>query len=242
MFRKLLIFLLTPLLAACAIGSTLEGANIPSGPAAYQALAAPAAPAGQAEYHIAPFDALAINVLQEPDLSTAANAPLQVDASGNINVPLLGTVAAAGQTTDQLASVIAAGLARKYLKNPQVTVAVSTSVPQKITVQGEVNEPGIFDVKTKTSLLQAIALAKGETKLAATNQIAVFREVNGQRMGALFNIDDIRRGTSADPLLLADDVVIVGHSRHKEALQNIMSMNPLFGVFRAVSAVGPVIP
>jgi polysaccharide biosynthesis/export protein len=240
MFRRFLIVILMPLLAACATGASLSGANIPSGTAAYQALAASSAQAVPAEYRIAPFDSLAINVFQEPDLSTPASAPLQVDASGNINMPLLGTVVAAGRTTNQLASVIASGLSGRYLKNPQVTVAVATSVPEKVTVQGEVNQAGIFDIKSKTTLLQAIALAKGETKLAATNQVAVFRTTNGQRMGALFDVDSIRRGTAPDPVLMADDIVIVGHSRKKEAWQNILSMNPLFGVFRAMNAVGPI--
>jgi len=238
MIRRLLIFVLLPLLAACATGPTLSGANIPSGAAAYQALGVPSTQAAPAEYHIAPFDSLAINVFQEPDLSTPASTPLEVDASGNINLPLLGTVAAGGKTTDQLASVIAASLAGRFLKNPQVTVAVASSVPQKVTVQGEVNQAGIYDIKSKTTLLQAIALAKGETKLAATNQVAVFRTINGQRMGALFDVDAIRRGTASDPALMADDIVIVGHSRKKEAWQNIMSMNPLFGIFRAVNASG----
>lgn len=240
MFRKLLMLLLLPflpMLAACATGPSLDGANIPSGSAAYQALATPPAQPGQGEYRIAPFDALAISVLQEPDLSTPANAPLQVDGSGNINVPLLGTIAAAGKTTDQLSSLISAGLATKYLKNPQVSVAVSNSVPQKVTVQGEVNQPGVFDIKSKTTLLQAIALARGETKLAATNQVAVFREVNGERLGAMFDVDEIRKGAAADPMLLSDDIVIVGHSRHKEAWQNILAMNPVLGVFRAANAV-----
>jgi polysaccharide biosynthesis/export protein len=240
MFRRFLIVILMPLLAACATGASLSGANIPSGTAAYQALAASSAQAVPAEYRIAPFDSLAINVFQEPDLSTPASAPLQVDASGNINMPLLGTVVAAGRTTNQLASVIASGLSGRYLKSPQVTVAVASSVPEKVTVQGEVNQAGIFDIKSKTTLLQAIALAKGETKLAATNQVAVFRTTNGQRMGALFDVDSIRRGTAPDPVLMADDIVIVGHSRKKEAWQNILSMNPLFGVFRAMNAVGPI--
>lgn len=238
MIRRLLIFVLLPLLAACATGPTLSGANIPSGAAAYQAMGVPSTQAAPAEYQIAPFDSLAINVFQEPDLSTPASTPLQVDASGNINLPLLGTVAAGGKTTDQLASVIAASLAGRFLKNPQVTVAVASSVPQKVTVQGEVNQAGIYDIKSKTTLLQAIALAKGETKLAATNQVAVFRTINGKRMGALFDVDAIRRGTAPDPALMADDIVIVGHSRKKEAWQNIMSMNPLFGIFRAVNASG----
>jgi polysaccharide export outer membrane protein len=237
MLRKLLVLLVVPMLAACATGSTLSGSNLPSGAAAYSVMSSPAAVAVPSEYKISPFDQLSINVFQEPDLSTPSGSPLQVDASGNINMPLLGTVAAGGMTTAQLGSVIGAKLANRYLKNPQVTVAVATTAPEKVTVQGEVTQPGVFDIKGKTTLLQAIALARGETRLAATNEVAVFRVVNGQRLGALFNLDDIRRGAAPDTPLMANDIVIVGHSRSKEAWQNFLSVNPLMGVFRVVTGV-----
>jgi polysaccharide biosynthesis/export protein len=236
MLRSLLVSLLLLLLAACASGPTLEGANIPGGAAAYTALPSPAT-VETGEYKIAPLDTLAITVFQEPDLSTPANAPLQVDSRGNINMPLVGQIAAGGKTTGQVSALIAQNLAHRYLKNPQVSVSVASSVPDHITVQGEVTQAGVFDVKGPTTLLQAIALAKGETKLAATNQVAVFRSVNGQRMGALFDVDQIRRGAAADPTLAPNDVVIVGHSRKREAWQNLLSVNPLYGVFRIFSAV-----
>jgi polysaccharide export outer membrane protein len=237
MLRKLLVLLVMPILAACASGASLSGSSLPSGTAAYNVLSSPAAVAIPSEYKISPFDQLSINVFQEPDLSTPSGTPLQVDASGNINMPLLGTVAAGGMTTAQLGSVIAAKLSNKYLRNPQVTVAVSSTAPERVTVQGEVTQPGVFDIKGKTTLLQAIALARGETRLAATNEVAVFRTVNGQRMGALFNVDEIRRGNAPDAALMANDIVIVGHSRGKEAWQNFLSVNPLMGVFRVVTGV-----
>lgn len=236
MLRSLLASLLMVLLAACASGPTLSGANIPSGAAAYTALPTTAV-VESGDYKIAPLDTLAVTVFQEPDLSTPANAPLQVDARGNINMPLVGQIAAGGKTTSQVSAVIAQSLAHRYLKNPQVSVSVASSVPEHITVQGEVTQAGVYDIKGPTTLLQAIALAKGETKLAATNQVAVFRSVNGQRMGALFDVDQIRRGAAPDPTLAPNDVVIVGHSRGREAWQNIMSLNPLYGVFRIFSAV-----
>lgn len=237
MFHRRLAFVPALALAGCATGPTLEGANIPSGAAAYSALPMPQTQAIGSEYHIAPFDTLAVTVFQEPDLSTPGNAPLQVDARGNINMPLVGSISAAGKTTTQLSTAIAAGLSRRYLKNPQVSVAVANSVPDKLTVQGDVNQAGVYDIKGKTTLLQAISLARGETKLASTREVAVFRTVNGQRLGALFNVDEIRRGNAPDPELTANDVVIVGHSRGKEAWQNIMSVNPLYGVFRLLTAV-----
>ncbi|MBV9526783.1 polysaccharide biosynthesis/export family protein [Sphingomonas sp.] len=234
MLRSLLAVFLMLFVAACAEGPTLSGANIPEGASAYTALPSPAV-VETGDYRIAPLDTLTITVFQEPDLSTPANSPLQVDSRGNINMPLVGQIAAGGKTTSQVSALIAQNLAHRYLKNPQVSVSVASSVPDHITVQGEVTKAGVFDVKGPTTLLQAIALAEGETKLAATNQVAVFRSVNGQRMGALFDVDQIRRGQAADPVLAPNDVVIVGHSRRREAWQNIMSVNPLYGVFRLFS-------
>jgi len=236
MLRSLFAVLLMLFVAACATGPSLSGANIPSGTSAYTALPSPAS-ISSGEYRIAPLDTLSVTVFQEPDLSTPANAPLQVDARGNINMPLVGLVAAGGKTTSEVSAAITQSLAHRYLKNPQVSVSVASSVPDKVTVQGEVNQAGVFDIKGPTSLLQAIALARGETKLASTSEVAVFRTVNGQRLGALFDVDQIRRGAAPDPTLAPNDVVIVGHSRKKEAWQNLLSVNPLYGVFRVFTAV-----
>jgi polysaccharide biosynthesis/export protein len=232
MYQRLIAIGMMMVLAGCATGASLSGANIPSGAAAYTAL--PAVPT-TGDYRIAPYDTLSINVFQEPDLSTPANSPLQVDARGNINMPLVGAIPAAGKTTTELSAAIAASLAGRYLRSPQVAVAVASSAPEKITVQGQVNQAGVFDIRGATSLLQAISLARGETKLAATNEVAVFRTINGQRMGAMFDVDQIRRGAAPDPALSPGDVVIVGHSRSKEAWQNVLAANPLSGVFRVLT-------
>jgi polysaccharide export outer membrane protein len=226
--------------AGCSTSGTLTGADVARGAEAYRVLSVPdqlppasTAPAGV--YRIGPNDKLNIAVFQEPELSTTADAPAQVDSTGSLRLPLVGTIMAAGKTSDQVASIIAGRLASQYLKNPQVTVSVADSAPQKITVQCEVTQPGVFEVRTKTSLLEAIALARGETRLASTNEVAVFRTVGEQRLGALFNVDAIRRGVAPDPELMANDVVIVGHSRGKQMWQDILSVSPLFGVFRVVN-------
>lgn len=228
-------------LSACGTGGTLQGANVATGSAAYQVLSTPqtqpVATVATGQYRIAPFDALSVAVFQEPELSTPADTPLLVDSNGNISLPLIGSLPAAGRTSEQLAGVIATQLRGRYLKNPLVTVSVASSAPQKLTVQGEVTQPGMFDVKGKTSLLEAIALARGETRLASTNEVAVFRNINGQRMGALFNVDAIRRGAAPDPELQPNDIVIVGHSKGRQMWQDILSVSPLFGIFRTVSVL-----
>lgn len=227
-----LVVVAASMVSGCASGN-FGDANVARGQAAYTAMA-PAAGQTQADrdYRIGPLDALTISVYQEPEISTPANAPLQVDASGNINMPLIGTVPAAGKTVTELGAVIADRLSSKYLKDPQVNVAVASSVSQKVTVQGEVTQAGVFEIRGKTTLLEALAMAKGETRVAALSQVLVYRELNGQRVGALFNVEQIRKGILPDPELLGNDVVVVGYSKGKGLWRDILATTPLLGVFR----------
>ena len=66
-------------------------------------------------------------------------------------------------------------LGSKYLRNPQVTVTVAASVSQKVSIQGEVREPGVYPLSGPTTLLGVISMAKGETEVASLKQVVVFR-------------------------------------------------------------------
>src|SRR3546814_19100731 len=96
----------------------------------------PPAGATAAAYRIGALDVLKVTVFQEEDLSFDE---LQVDASGNVSLPLIGTVRAEGMTAAALSSEIATKLGAKYLVNPQVSVSVASSVSQNVTVEGNVN-------------------------------------------------------------------------------------------------------
>jgi polysaccharide export outer membrane protein len=187
-----------------------------------------------ANYRIGPLDTLDVSVFEEPDLSVKA---MQVDASGLIALPLVGSVSAKGKTAAELSKELEQILGQKYLKNPQVTVTVAASVSQKVSVQGEVTEPGIYQLNGPTTLLDVISMAKGETEVAKLNQVVVFRTVNGQRMGAVFDVASIRRGQAADPVIHGNDLVVVGYSAAKRFWQNVVRAAPLFNVFRPVAPV-----
>lgn len=202
--------------------------TLPRGEPAYQAFDAGPAVQGPTDYRIGSLDTLDVNVFAEPELSTKATL---VDAAGNIELPLIGTVPAAGRTARELGNQIAARYGERYLENPQVTVSVAASVSQRVTLQGEVTEPGIYDLKGATTLLQSISLAKGETRVAALRDVSVFRIVDGQRVGAIFDIAAIRRGEQPDPVLVGNDIVIVGYSRQKGVWRDVLSAAPLLNVF-----------
>ncbi|MEJ2007965.1 MAG: polysaccharide export protein [Acidobacteriota bacterium] len=109
------------------------------------------------DYHIGPNDQLAINVLEAPDLSVA----VRVTADGNISLPLLGTIRAAGMTPRELALVLQALLRRSYMKDPQVTVTVIEMQSHSVSVLGAVQKPGVFQVRGTKTLLEMLSMAGG---------------------------------------------------------------------------------
>lgn len=214
-------------IAACA--SNNVGAGLPSGGTAYNLVPAAISNVAPEEYRIGPLDALDITVLQEPDLSTKA-AP--VDAFGNVNLTLIGDVRASGKTASELAKEVAGRYGQKYLKNPQVSIVVAKPVAQKVAVQGEVTQPGVYPIEGPTTLLGALSLAKGETEYAALNDVVVFRLVNGQREGAVFDIRQIRSGKAPDPQIRSNDVIVVGYSEGRRTWRDITSGFPILNIFR----------
>lgn len=182
-----------------------------------------------AEYHIGPMDTLDVNVFQAPNL----NRTVQVDATGRIDLPLIGPIRAAGLTTTDLQKTITAALDQKYLQSPQVSVTVKEFVSQRVTVDGAVEQPGVYPITGRTTLLQAIAMAKGaDQKSANEKQVVIFRTVNGERMAARFDLTEIRKGRADDPEIYGDDMVVVDRSGARSLLHGVTSTLPMLAVFR----------
>lgn len=218
--------LLVPSLALAACGTT--NPDLPRGQAAYDVIPAPSAARSAVDYKIGPFDLINITTFQEEDLTLK---DVQVDAAGNILVPLIGTVRAGGRTSSELSREIADRLEQRYLNDPQVSVIVTSSVSQKVTVEGSVNEAGVYELKGETTLLQALAMAKGPNRTASTGQVAVFRMIDDQRKVAVFDVNAIRSGRAADPQIQGNDVIVVPFSTVKGAFRDILATVPAFGVF-----------
>lgn len=211
------------LVGAC--GSTSP--NLPRGAEAYTI--APPVTSTVPLYRIGALDVLRISVFREPDLSLDNIA---VDASGNIFFPLVGVVQVQGRTAQEVGEEIARRLSERYLRNPQVSVFVINALSQRVTVEGAVEQPGVYEIGGNATLLQAVARAQSPTRVAKLNQIIIFRTVNGQRMGAVFDLNAIRRGDMADPAVLGGDTIVVGFSAVKGALRDFLSAAPLLAIFR----------
>ena len=155
----------------------------------------------------------------------------RVSGSGQISLPLVGDMVATGRTTTELQHDIA-DAASKYVQAPEVTVFIREYASQRITVEGEVTQPGIFPIQGKTTLLQALALARGTTQNAKLQTVAVFRTVGDKRMAAVFNLNAIRTGKAVDPEVYGNDVIEVNTSRSRALYHDALQAVPLIGLFR----------
>ena len=209
--------------AGCAGG---KASTLPTGPAAYAIF--PTSAAWPENDTIRAGDRLSIRVLGEPELTSDAYL---VDSTGAIQVPLAGEVLAAGRRPSQLRDDLVGLLGARYIRNPQVTVMVSERRRTTFAVEGDVREPGIFEATPNTTLLAAVAQAKSTTETAKLDEVMIFRVVDGQRMGARFNLTDIRQGRAADPLIMAGDTIVVGRSGLKDAWAQFLKAAPVFNLF-----------
>lgn len=172
---------------------------------------------------IGPLDTIQVDVLNVPELTRE----VQVDASGRIAMPLAGTIDARGRTADELALAIGAALRSRYVRDPQVTVNIKSSVSQVVTIDGQVVEPGLYPVTNQMTLLRAIASAKGLSEFARQEDVVILRGVNGKKMAGLYNIAAIRRGVYDDPAIYANDVIVVGDSPQRRLFRDFVSLAPL---------------
>lgn len=153
-------------------------------------------------------DLLEVRVFQEPDLSGA----YRISPEGTIDFPLCGKVKLAGMTSSQSADALTKCLANGYLRKPQVTVLVREYTSKKVFVFGEVQKPGTFPYEENMSVIQAITLAGGFTKVAAKNNTNVTRIVDGKELKIHVPVEDIGVGREKNFLLQPGDIVFVPES------------------------------
>jgi polysaccharide export outer membrane protein len=183
---------------------------------------------GRPEYRIGPSDLLSVTVFQTKDL----DREVRVDNAGQVSLPLIGAVEAAGRTAHELEADLATRYGARYLQDPQISVFVKEFASQRVTVDGAVGKPGIYPLTTRLSLLQAISLAEGLDDNASEHNVFVFRTVKGKRQFARFDLEAIRNGSNDDPEIQGEDVIVVDTSTGKVFLQNLIKVVPIVGIWR----------
>jgi polysaccharide export outer membrane protein len=180
------------------------------------------------EYRLGPSDVVTVDVYRAKDLS----GDLRVDEAGNVTMPLIGQVSAQGKTTVELAATLTAALSQKYYEKPIVNVALKDAAGQRVTVDGAVNSPGVYPIMGKTTLMQAVAMAKGTNANANLRKVVVFRTIQGQRMAAAFDLQSIRNAEMKDPEVYGSDIIIVDGSGTRQAVRDMLTSVPILGLFR----------
>lgn len=223
-FTCLLVFVGAAALAGCAT----PGGPVPYSPAGFGEPDTTLAPISQGLETIVPADKLQVTVFQEPDVS----GEFIVDHAGRIDFPVLGQLEVKGMTAPQLAELIKTRLSQTYLRDPKVQVAITEAAQRTVTVEGAVAESGIFPITGPTTLIRAVALAKGTTRDANDARVVVFRTIDGQRMAAAFDLTAIRRAEAPDPEIYGNDVIVVPGSKSRSIFRDVISTIPILGIFR----------
>jgi protein involved in polysaccharide export with SLBB domain len=134
--------------------------------------AASETPTAPVEIRLAAGDKLKITVFGEEQLT----GEYEIDSNGTVSMPLAGTVEAAGLTKIELERRLSGKLSGSYLKNPRVTVEVTSSRP--FYILGEVEKPGEYPYRAGLNIMSAIAVAGGNTYRASRSKVYIQR--NGQ--------------------------------------------------------------
>lgn len=188
------------------------------------------------EYRVGPNDLLDVEVLNIEN----GKRTVRVNAAGFVTLPLIGPVAVAGLTQQQVESHVASLYGEKYLQDPQVSVFIKEFTTERITIDGAVAKPGIYPLVGQMTLLRALALAGGFGPIANRTQVKLFRHKEagrqGERQVATFDVERIRSGQDEDPPIRGDDLIVVQRDGARALIKDsifrdvVDSINP-FSVF-----------
>lgn len=163
------------------------------------------------EYRIGPENVLIINVFYGRDKEMERK--VRVSSKGVINFPLLGEVEVEDLTISELESKLTNLLEKDYLVNPQVSVFIEEY--STVSILGQVEEPGNYEIKGKLSVVELISKAGGFTKIAHTNNVWVIRtNKDGSKTKMHVKVNDIiNHGKEEEDILLQPgDIVTVSES------------------------------
>ena len=157
-------------------------------------------------YRLNPGDKLEITVWEEDKLKQE----VVVLPDGTISFPLAGHVPAAGKTTEELVSLLRERLS-KFIPDSEINIRLLAAEGNLIYVTGEVKNPGKFEMKGPTDVMQALSMAGGLTAFAKKNSIIVLRrEANGRSKSLPFKYGDVEDGENIESniLLQSGDTIV----------------------------------
>jgi polysaccharide export outer membrane protein len=157
-------------------------------------------------YILGSEDVVEVLVWKESDLSRVVT----IRPDGMISLPLIGDIKASGLTVERLKENIRKKF-ENFVDNPTISIIIQEINSFKVFIQGEVARPGVYQLKSNTTLLQVISLAGGFTEWAKKDKIAIMRKAEDKEIRIPVNYDKILSGNdmSQNLLLKKRDVIIV---------------------------------
>jgi polysaccharide export outer membrane protein len=110
-----------------------------------------------ANYILGPEDQITVRVFAADDIP---DRPAQIANDGTVTLPMVGQVQAAGLTVEQLQAALVTAY-KKYFKDPQVTIQINDFRSQPVSVAGNVNTPGVVQLRGNRNLMEVIGQAGG---------------------------------------------------------------------------------
>ena len=186
-------------------------------------------------YTIGLGDVLNISVWQWPDL---AMPDVIVRPDGKISFPLVGDIQAEGLTLTELDHLLTERL-KEFIKDPEVSVAISQFGGRKVIVLGEVGSQGVYAPTGKTSVLEVIALAGGFRSTAVPSSVILIRQQPERNL--LYRLDlrmVLRQGNMRENIEVESDDIIFVPKRFVTTIGDFLAqINPWFGTILTADAV-----
>jgi polysaccharide export outer membrane protein len=224
--------------------------------AAYVPTAPSAATASSTSYVLGPEDLITVRVFAADDIP---DKPAQVDNNGSVTLPMIGLVHAAGLTVEQFQANLVTAY-KKYFKDPQVTVQVNEFHSQPVSVAGNVNTPGVVQLRGNRNLMEVISMAGGLRPEAGDQALitrnlsegtipvsGAFTDPTGKYSVAHINIREVMSGK--DPVgnivMKPHDVVTIPRARMIYVLGNVtkpggfvLTDNESMSISKAIALAG----
>jgi polysaccharide export outer membrane protein len=159
----------------------------------------------QSNYRLRAGDTISVFVFDNPDISqTVVVAP-----DGRVSYPLAGTFRAEGKTLAETRAILASRFSNNIVA-PQVSVSLASIGAYTVYVNGEVLQPGAFNLQQPTTLVQVITRAGGFTAFARRDKIFIYNPTSRDGARRVFNYDQfIADPRQQDILLKPGDTIIV---------------------------------
>ena len=163
-------------------------------------------PADSDSYVIGAEDVLYVHVWKEETLTKQVT----VRMDGKISLPLIDEIQAAGLTPLKLKEVLTKRL-EEFVDSPNVSVIVMEANSFKVFISGQIKTPGVYRLRSETSLAQIISMAGGFADWANQSKIIIIRKENGKEKRITVDYKKIVKGTdlSLNLTLKAGDTIIV---------------------------------